>query len=173
MRAIRSARVVVAADEVSGRPLVHALSRMRIPQVTLVASADEARSLCQQGDVDACLVVVRNFQLEEPLTQATDNPAPAAPSILLADVVTPYIARTARRRGYARVGARASPPRLLYRLIGGALQKARRLRPPAQTHGGQQVGARSRRQAPTPLRIGYFGASPVPAAGYGKVKLSS
>jgi hypothetical protein len=173
MKSLRGARVVVAADEFSGRTLVNLLTRMHALQVRRVATIIEAQALCQAGEGDACLVAIRNFQIEDVPARTVEEPAPSSSAILLADVVTPDVVRAARRSGYVSVAALTVAPRLICRLICGALQKARRRRPPVPTRGGRPAGMRSHRQAAMALRIGYFGASPVPAAGYGKVKLSS
>jgi hypothetical protein len=171
MKPIRSARIAVAADEVSGRALVYLLHRMDLPQVRLVASTAEAHSLCAAGEADACLVAIHNFQIEDVPARTVEELAPSASAILLADVVTPYVARTARRSGYAGVAALGVAPRLLYRLLCGALQKGRRARPPAQSRAQRPILLRNRRQRA--VRIGHVGTSPLPPGSYGKIKLSS
>ena len=47
------------------------------------------------------------------------------PTLIVAPVVTPYLRRTARRRGYLAAVSAALPSRLLYRRIGSALQRRR------------------------------------------------
>jgi len=171
MKPMCNARFVVAADEASGRILLNLLNRMNAQQVTLVASTEEARALCETGHAEACLVVIHNFSIEEPPARTVESPAPAKSSILLADVVTPYVARAARRSGYAKVAALTVPPQLLYRLIGGALQRARRARLPAHARSRRST-ARRPVQA-VAMRVGYPGAWPLSAGGHSKIKLSS
>jgi hypothetical protein len=171
MRSIRTARIVVAADGVSGRSLLHLLTRMDIPQVRLVASTAEARSLFEAGEADACLVAVRNFQIEDAPARSVEEPAPSPSAILLADVVTPYVARTARRSGYAAVAALSIAPRLLYRRIGGALQKARRTQPSEQARGRRRIGLRLAKGATK--RAEFPGIWPDRVGSDGKIKLSS
>jgi hypothetical protein len=59
------------------------------------------------------------------------------PSLLLAQVVTPYVSRSAKRAGYvASVPADVSS-RLLYRWMGALLQKQRRARDNMSERGGR------------------------------------
>jgi hypothetical protein len=171
MKPIQNVRIAVAADEVSGRSLINLLSSILIPQATLVASTREARARCEAGAADACVVVIHNFSIEDVPTRTVEEPAPAKSSILLADVVTPYVARTARRSGYAGVAALSIAPRLLYRLIGGALQKGRRARPLAQSRRLRPILLRVERERA--VRVGHLGGSLLPGGGFGKIKLSS
>ena len=170
MKPIQNVRIAVAADEASGRSLLNLLTRISIPQATLVATTREARALCEAGAADASIVVIRNFSIEDVPVRTVEDPAPVKSSILLADVVTPYVARTARRSGYAGVAALGVAPRLLYRLIGGALQKGRRARPgPSQPLRSTMLRAKRARV----VRFGLLGASSLPTGSYGKIKLSS
>lgn len=171
MKSLRGVSVVVVADEFSGRTLVNRLTRMGVLQVRRVATVIETRALYEVGDADACIVTLRNFQIEDVPATTVEEPAPSSAAILLADVVTPYVARTARRSGYVGVAALTIAPRLLYRLICGALQKSRRTRLPAQVDADRQTKRRSAKSRP--FRIGYHSNWPVPVGGYGKIKLSS
>src|SRR5262249_61772414 len=81
-------------------------------------------------NADACLVVLPRPVPDEvpPWTAETGAPGREAgiPSLLLAQVVTPYVNKSARRAGYvASVPADVSS-RLLYRWMGALLQKQRR-----------------------------------------------
>jgi hypothetical protein len=111
-----------------------ALGRMSLSQVSLVASLEEAGQICTAGGADACVVVLRNPVYGEVPLHCVEPDAPgkgSVPSLLLADVVTPYVRRTARRSGYGTVLPLAIPQSLLYRGIRGLLQRARRrVRPP-------------------------------------------
>src|SRR5262245_48420111 len=124
------ARVVVVAGADVGRPLVNTLTRMGLAGVRLVANPDQARQLCTTKNADACLVVLPRAVPDEapPWTAETGAPGREAgiPSLLLAQVVTPYVTKSARRAGYvASVPADVSS-RLLYRWMGALLQKQRR-----------------------------------------------
>lgn len=141
------ARVVVVAGEGAGRPLVHALTRMGFAGVRLVASPDQARQLCAANSADACLVLLPRPVPDEapPWTAETSAPGREGgiPSLLLADVVTPYVTKSARRAGYvASIPADVSS-RLLYRWVGALLQKQAR-----RQAGG---AARKRGQPNVPL----------------------
>src|SRR5262245_55450934 len=129
MISFSNARVVVVAGAESGRPLVNTLTRMGLAGVRLVANPDQARQLCTKN-ADACLVVLPRAVPDEapPWTAETRAPGREAgiPSLLLAQAVTPYVTRSARRAGYvASVPADVSS-RLLYRWMGALLQKQRR-----------------------------------------------
>jgi hypothetical protein len=126
----RSLRIIVVADDTCGRSIGDALERMALSQVGTVASLAEAGGACATGAADACVVVLRNGLFSEVPVHEVEPDAPArgsgVPSLLLADVVTPYIRRMARRAGYATVLPLGSPTPLLHRGIRGLLQRARR-----------------------------------------------
>ena len=129
MISFSNARVVVVAGPETGRPLVNTLTRMGLAGVRLVANPDQARQLCTTRNADACLVVLPGPIPDEapPWTAETGAPGREAgiPSLLLAQVVTPYVTKSARRAGYvASVPADVSS-RLLYRWMGALLQKQR------------------------------------------------
>ena len=124
-----NARVVVVAGTETGRPLVNTLTRMGLAGVRLVASPDQARQLCTSKGADACLVVLPRAVPDEVPQWTAETGAPGReagiPTLLLAQVVTPYVTRSARRAGYvASVPADVSS-RLLYRWMGALLQKQR------------------------------------------------
>jgi len=130
MISFSNARVVVVAGAETGRPLVQTLTRMGLASVRLVASPDQAQQLCTAKGADACVVVLPRPVPDEALPWTPETRAPGReagiPSLLLAQVVTPYVARSARRAGYvASVPADVSS-RLLYRWMGALLQKQRR-----------------------------------------------
>jgi hypothetical protein len=129
MISFSNARVVVVAGAETGRPLANTLTRMGLASVRLVANPDQARQLCATRNADACLVVLPRPVPDEapPWTAETGAPGCEAgiPSLLLAQVVTPYVTKAARRAGYvASVPADVSS-RLLYRWMGALLQKQR------------------------------------------------
>lgn len=173
---LRGARIVVVAEEVAGRLLVDRFHRIDIAHVKVVGSTDEAVAICTAGGADACVVTIRNFLVEAPQSRTDETRPPAVPSVLLADVVTPAVRRNARRSGYSAAASMTLPPRLLYRLIGGAMQKAR------QRRFGQAAGDRPPRRT-TPavpggrLRLGRgmppAGIDLSRVVGIGPVKLSS
>jgi AmiR/NasT family two-component response regulator len=180
MKSLRRARIVIVAGEVGGRALQSMLQRVELPQVTVVESAEEARRMCDAGGADACVVSVRNYLLEEPAKVTAETTAPAAPSVLLADIVTPDITATALRSGYASAVSVNVAPRMLYRLIGAAMQKARR--PAALRVRGTPSKTPARRPSTKPAVAPWTGA-PIDLAKYGpwtasaidlgKIKLSS
>lgn len=126
----RSLNIVVVADDAWGRSIGAALERMALSQVGSVASLAEAGQACATGTADACVVVLRNAVFSEVAVDLDEPDAPGrgsgVPSLLLADVVTPYIRRSARRAGYATVLPLGAPTALLHRGIRGLLQRARR-----------------------------------------------
>ena len=132
MISFSNARVVVVAGGEAGSPLVHTLTRMGLAGVSLVASPDQARKLCTAKGADACLVLLPRPVPDEVPQWTAETGAPGReagiPSLLLAQVVTPYVSKSARRAGYvASVPADVSA-RLLYRWMGALLQKQRRAR---------------------------------------------
>ncbi len=132
MISFSNARVIVVAGSETGRPLVHTLTRMGLEGVSLVANPDQARQLCSAKRADACLVVLPHAVPDEVPQWTAETGAPGReagiPSLLLAQVVTPYVSRSAKRAGYvASVPADVSS-RLLYRWMGALLQKQRRTR---------------------------------------------
>src|SRR5262249_61573585 len=97
-----------------------------------VANRDQARQLCSAKRADACLVILPHAVRDEAPQWTAEPGAPGRevgiPSLLLAQVVPPYVARSAGGAGYvASVPADVSS-RLLYRWMGALLQKQRRAR---------------------------------------------
>ena len=129
MISFSNARVVVVAGAETGRPLANTLTRMGLASVRLVANPDQARQLCATRNADACLVVLPRPVPDEapPWTAETGAPGCEAgiPSLLLAQVVTPYVTKAARRAGYVASVPADVPSRLLYRWMGALLQKQR------------------------------------------------
>jgi hypothetical protein len=141
------ARVVVVADQASGRAIVPSLVRMGLAGVRTVDGFAEARTICEAGEADACLVVLPPAIPDETPCLTADTQAPGhgtrAPSLLLADVITPSLTKAARRAGYAAVAVVGMAPRMLYRRISGLLQDARR----------SAAGDPGRRAAPKARRL--------------------
>jgi len=121
------ARVVVVAGDHSGGFLVHALTRMGLAGVRLVATPDEARQLCAIDSVDACLALLPPHVPDEVPRWTVEADAPGrkagVPSLLLVEAVTPYVTKSARTSGYVAAIPAKVAPRLLYRWIGALLQK--------------------------------------------------
>ena len=142
MMSLSIARLVVVCDQ-SDRSLVHALARMGLEDVRLVATPDEARQICAIDRVDACLAVLPSPIPDEAPPWTVETVAPGretgVPSLLLAEVVTPYVAKSARTAGYLAAIPANAPPRLLYRWIGALLQKQ------AQQQGRTAAADRGRR----------------------------
>src|SRR5262245_706493 len=132
-------RVVVVAGDDDGEFLVHALTRMGLAEVQVVATLDEATGLCATNSVDACLAVLPRAVPDERPSWTVEAKAPGreagVPSLLLANVVTPYVAKAARSAGYVSVIPSDIPSRLLYRWISALLQKQAQQ---ARTIGGQR-----------------------------------
>jgi len=132
MISFSNARVVVVAGAESGRPLVSTLTRMGLAGVRLVADPEQARRLCTARGADACLVVLPRPVPDEALPWTAETGAPGReagiPSLLLAQVVTPYVIKSARRAGYVAAVPTEVSSRLLYRWMGALLQKQRRAR---------------------------------------------
>ena len=130
MNSIRRANIVVVADSDQGMHLAARLRRMQVSRVTSVTDIDAARRMCRAGDTDACLVALNDVVLDAAPVAENDAPGrdSGVPSLMLADVVTPYLRRLARRSGYYAAVPAAIAPRLLYRRIGAALQRRRAAR---------------------------------------------
>ena len=133
MISLSIARVVIVAGEHTGRCLVDALTRMGVAGVRLVSSPDVAQQLCAAGSADACLVVLPRPVPDELPQWTAETKAPGCeagvPSLLLADMVTPYVTKSARNAGYLAAISAQLPQRLLYRWIGALLQKRQQARP--------------------------------------------
>jgi CheY-like chemotaxis protein len=124
MKSIKRSRIVVVADSDQGRVLTARLRRMEVAEVTAVAALEEARQLCQSGRADACLVAIGDPVPDCAPTPEGEAPGRAygIPALMVAPVVTPYVRRAARRFGYLAAVSAATPPRMLYRRLGAALQ---------------------------------------------------
>jgi hypothetical protein len=127
MKSIERARVLVVAGGDEGVRLVAQLCRIRVAQVTHVASVDDARSLCLVGDADLCLVVAGEWAIDAAPEPELDAPGRerGVPSLMLVRVVTPYLQRVARRCGYKAPIPLAISPQMLIRRMAGALQRRR------------------------------------------------
>lgn len=127
MKSVRRASIVVVADSDHCLLLAARLRRMEVAQVTTVTGLDEARRMCQVGDIDACLVAFNDLVLDAAPAAESDAPGrdSGVPSLMIADKVTPFLRRMARRTGYYAAVPAAIAPRLLYRRIGAALQRRR------------------------------------------------
>ena len=134
-----SARVIVVAGRDSGRALVQSLSRMGLSDVQTVASPQEAQSLCESYRADGCLVMLPPAIPDEVprWSEESDAPGRAAgvPSLLIADVLTPHLLRSARNSGYFATIRTGVPPRMLYRSLRALLQRRRQSNPGAQSEG--------------------------------------
>jgi hypothetical protein len=130
MNTNRNVRLVVVAGEVGSRALVDGLQRLGLAHVRCVTDIAAARSCCETGDADICLVVLPCFLLEERAEAVLAAEAPGRvsgiPSLLVADAATPYLRKAARRAGHAGVIAQDIAPRLMYRRIAAVLQRSRR-----------------------------------------------
>jgi hypothetical protein len=106
------------------------LARMGFADLRTVDDLAEARCICAAGEADACLVVLPPAIPDEAPRLTADADAPGrgvgVPSLLIADALTPHLIESARSAGYAAVVARRVKQRLLYRRLGGLLQKPRR-----------------------------------------------
>lgn len=134
MGVLQRGRVVVVTANDAGTLLAERLRVAALMQITEVVSVGAARDLCAQRRADACLVIYEDEQPDERSTALPAAPGSefGVPSLVLAGVVTPYLCKAARRAGYFAVVCASVAPRLLYRRIGGALQRRRCSR--AATH---------------------------------------
>jgi hypothetical protein len=154
MDSFSSARVIVVAGLDSGRELVQSLSRMGLSGVRVVASPQEAQSLCESNRADGCLVMLPRAIPDEiqRWSEESDAPGRAAgvPSLLIADVLTPHVLRSARNSGYFATIRTGIPPQMLYRSLRALLQRRRRSNPEAAAEsrpGSAAVGAVSARSS--------------------------
>ena len=166
MNSFASARVVVVAGENSGRPLAQSLTRMGLSTVTVVASPQEAQLLCEASRADICVVVLQRPVPDEVAPWSANAEAPGrsagVPSLLVADVVTPQVAKAARNSGYFGTMAVGLPPQMLYRSVRALLQRRRR-------HIGATAMVESEPQ--DPVAVGVARALSSDAWYGGKVKL--
>ena len=117
--------IVVAAEKCA---LIYAIRRMGVGSVSHVASMEAAQLLCDQGSVDACLIVLPKAVPDEQPPWTAETPAPGQgrlPALVLADPVTPYIKASARAAGYAAAIPLGLSSRLLYRAVAALLQGRR------------------------------------------------
>ena len=150
MKSIQLARIVVVADSDLSLLLAARLRHMQMSRVIQVAHLDEARRMCRAGETDACVVAFNDRVLDAAPLAAGDAPGRdcGVPSLMLAEVVTPYLRRLARRSGYCAAVPDTIGPRMLYRRIGGALQRRRAARSRRfRLASGIGVGAASRSAA--------------------------
>ena len=124
------ARVAVVGDARQNRTLIQSLRRMGLAEVRTVASLADAVAMAAQHIVDACLVVMPRTVPDDAEIFLTETSAPGRrtgiPSLLLADVVTPYVERCARGNGYMAAVPLDLPTRLLYRRVRALFQRPRR-----------------------------------------------
>jgi hypothetical protein len=141
MKSIHRAHIVVVADSDHGLVLVARLRRMDAARVTAVAGLDAARTLCQTGGADACIVVCDDVVPDAAPVTADDAPGRGSgvPSLMIVPAVTPYLRKAARRRGYLTAVSAAITSRMLYRRVGAALQWRRAARRRPRIPGGMNV----------------------------------
>jgi len=154
MKSIRSAHIVVVADSDHALVLAARLRRMDVARVTSVDGIEEARTICQAGGADACIVAVDD--LVPDAMPATENDAPGrrcgVPSLMVAPKVTSHLRQAARRCGYLAPMPAAISARMFYRRLGAALQHRRAARrKPRRLPGGIGVPFLA------PLRSAAFG----------------
>ena len=127
MKSIQRAHIVVVTDSDHGLVLAAQLLKMDVARVTAVVGLDEARGMCQNGGTDACIVAFDDAVPDAKLMVENDAPGRncGVPSLMVVPTVTPYLRKTARRRGYMAAVPAAIAPRMLYRRIGAALQLRR------------------------------------------------
>ncbi len=127
MKSIQRAHVVVVAHSDEALVLAARLLGMEVAKVTSVAGSDEARGMCQEGGVDACVVAFDESLLDAAPVAEKDAPGRhcGVPSLLIVPAITPYSRKMARRGGYMTAVPAAIAPRMLYRRIGAALQLRR------------------------------------------------
>jgi hypothetical protein len=124
MRSIRRAHIVVVTDSDCGLILAAQLLKMDIASVTSVAGFEEARGVCRNGGTDACIVAFDDLVPDAKPVAENDAPGHSCGilSLMIVPAVTPYLRKSARRRGYLAAVPVSIAPRMLYRRIGAALQ---------------------------------------------------
>ena len=141
MNPIQRARILLIADPAYGQSLLDKLHLLKLLEVNHVDSVEVARQSCEAGVADACLLVVRNSAPDDLWLSLIKSFAPgresAVPSLLVADVVDPYLMDAAHCFGYAGAVPITTTARLLYRSIGAMLQQARR--PRARSRGREET----------------------------------
>jgi hypothetical protein len=124
MKSIQRAHIVVVTDSDHGLVLAARLLKMDVARVTAIAGLDEARGMCQKDGTDACIVAFDDAVPDA--VPMAENDAPerdsGVPSLMVVPTVTPYLRKSARRRGYMAAVPATIAPRMLYRRIGAALQ---------------------------------------------------
>ena len=130
MKSIQRAHIIVVTDGDQGLVLAARLRRMDVARVTAVAGLDEARTMCERGGTDACIVAYDDALPDAAPAAEKDAPGRGSgvPSLMMVPAVTPYLRKTARRRGYLAAVPVTIAPRMLYRRIGAALQWRRAAR---------------------------------------------
>jgi hypothetical protein len=127
MKSIHTARILLLADGDKARFLADMLARMNLTQVGIVADLQEAQRLCEAGEVEICLVADAklSWAISHDVSVAIRAPglAQGTPSLLLTDAITPGIRTLAHECGYVEAVPISVAPRVLYRMIGGLLQK--------------------------------------------------
>jgi hypothetical protein len=127
MKSIQRAHVVVVADSDEALVLAARLFAMDMARVTSVTGSDEARGMCRDGGVDACVVASDEYVPDAPPVAEKEAPGRhcGVPSLLIVPADTPYLRKIARRGGYMTAVPASIAPRMLYRRIGAALQLRR------------------------------------------------
>ena len=127
MKSIQRAHIVVVTGSDQGLVFAARLRRMEVARVTAVAAPEQARGLCQAGEVDACIVTFDDFVPDAAPMPESDAPGRrlGVPSLMVVRTVTPHLRKAGRRCGYLATVPASIPPRMLYRRIGAALQKRR------------------------------------------------
>jgi len=135
MKSIQRAHIIVVADSDQGFLLAARLRRMDVARVTAVAGLDEARTMCERGGADACIVAYDDALPDAAPVPEKDAPGRGSgiPSLMVVPVVTPYLRKSARRRGYLAAVPATIAPRMLYRRLGAALQWRRAARRRSRT----------------------------------------
>jgi len=127
MKLMASASVVIVGSE--SRRLAATLQGMGLAGACAVANFDEARRICANGSVDACLVVQpRPIPDEETTTVEAPGRSCGVVAVLVVEAVTSHAARSARAAGYAALLPLGLPPQLFYRRVSALLQRARETR---------------------------------------------
>jgi hypothetical protein len=148
MKSMRKAHVVVVGANQHGLMVAARLRRMALARVTAVEGLAEARSLCERGEAQACIVVSDDGAPEQLSMPVADAPGRGSgvPSPIMVPAMTPYVRKAARRDGYMAALPVNVSPRTLYRRIGAALQGKGR------GAGRRQASALDRKRLP--LRAG-------------------
>lgn len=128
MKVLPTARILlVDADKDRSTATREGLLAQGVGSVTEAASCDDAQAKGLLCAADAIVLYAGNG---EPVPANPFGEANGVPAVLVVEQSSPQMSRSALRNGYEAVMILPVPARMLYRRIGSAMQRARRLHRP-------------------------------------------